>query len=133
MAGYEDPVGKPHDWDKAVAAAYLRMIGLSQVDAANGAGIGERTIVRWEQCSWWQDARDEASDRWLNDLVAESRATLMKSIKAGDPIRALQVLERRDQRLAPPAHQIEHHGPDGGPIPIQAVAHHYEDADADGE
>lgn len=110
VAGYDDPVDKPRDWDKAVSAAYLRLIGQSQKDAATGAGVGQRSLRRWETCSWWEDARDEARDRWLNDLVAESRATLFRVVQEGDGLRAMQILERMDPKMAPPAQKLQHSG-----------------------
>lgn len=129
VAGYSDPVGKPRDWDKAVSASYLRMIGYSQVDAAAGAGVGERTLIRWEQCSWFEDARKEARDRWLNDLTAQSRATLFTAIEDGDAKRALEILERVDPTLAPPAHRHDFQG-DGLKVVIETV---YDDPDGDEE
>ena len=48
VAEKSDVVKKPHDWDKAVSVAYLRLLGLSKKKAAKGAGIGERTLIRYE-------------------------------------------------------------------------------------
>ena len=42
MAGKLDAVGKPRHWDKAMSAAYLRLWGLSQEEAAKGAGVNGR-------------------------------------------------------------------------------------------
>jgi hypothetical protein len=61
-------VAKPNDWDICVAAAYLRLIGLSQEKAAEGAGCGERSIQDWEKCSWWDKAVQEAKGRWLRKV-----------------------------------------------------------------
>lgn len=103
-----DPIENPHDRDKALSVAYLRMIGLTQVDAAKSAGVGERTIRDWEKCSWWPEVQAEARHRWLNDLMDASRATLLKSIKAGGFTEALTILERMDPdfRPAPQEHRI---------------------------
>ena len=107
-----DIVTKPHDWDKAVSVAYLRLLGLSQKKAAKGAGIGERTLARWELSEWWPDACAEAVDRWMQQLEIECRSTIMAAVKAGDVQTAVKMLERIDKRLAPPrySHGIEHSG-----------------------
>lgn len=98
---------RPRDWDKAVAAAYLRLVGLSQDEAAAGAGCGERTLARWEASIWWPEACEEAVDRWMKALTIESRKTLIQAVKDGDAERALKILERVDRRLAPPKQQHE--------------------------
>lgn len=120
-----DVVGAPHSWDKAVSYAYLRLIGQSQVEAAKGAGVGERTVVRWELSDWWPKALAEASDRWLNDVEAASRVTVLAAIKSGNATLAWEVLQRRDPKLSP-KHIHEHSGPNGQPIPHRveiAVVH----------
>ena len=63
MAGKLDAVGKPRDWDKAMSAAYLQLFGLSQEEAAKGAGVGERTLQRWEVSDWWPKACEAARDQ----------------------------------------------------------------------
>lgn len=115
MAAYKDPVSNPQSWDKAVQVAYLRLVGMTQKEAARVAQVGERTIRRWEECSWWEDARREAEPRWLRDLKAEARGTLFRAIRTtaqqlGDADKAMKVLERTDKRLLPPAHRVEHSG-----------------------
>ncbi len=115
MAQLKDAVGMPADWDKAVAAAYLRLIGQSQNDSAKGAGVGRRTLQRWEISDWWPDACEEASGRWLSHLVSTARVSLARGV-AVNPGLAMTVLERVDARLAPAAQRHEHSGPGGGPI-----------------
>ena len=115
ISAYKDPVSNPQSWEKAVQVAYLRLVGCTQKEAARIAGISERTIRNWEECSWWEDARREAEPRWLRDLKAEARGTLFRCIRTtanrlGDPEKALKVLERTDKRLLPPAHRVEHSG-----------------------
>ena len=56
MADTIQGVQKPHDWDKAVSVAYLRLRNDSQADAAKSAGVGERTVRRWENSEWWPKA-----------------------------------------------------------------------------
>ena len=106
-------IGKrPQNWDKAVSTAYLRLLGLSQTKAAKGAGIGERTLARWELSEWWRDACREAADRWMQQLAIECRTTIMAAVKAGDVVTAVKMVERLDERLAPPrlSHGVEHSG-----------------------
>ena len=107
-----DVVTKPHNWDKAVSVAYLRLLGLSQKKAARGAGIGERTLARYELSEWWPEACREAVDRWMQQIEIECRSTVMAAVMAGDVTTALKILERIDRRLAPPrqSHDIEHSG-----------------------
>ena len=110
----------PRDWDKAVSVAYLRLVGETQEQAAAGAGVGERTLRDWEKCSWWKDALEEASARWLNNLTAHARGGLLAAVKADGPL-ALKVIERTDPRLAPNASKLELSGPDGGAIPTDVT------------
>ena len=92
--------------------AYLRLVGLTQEKAAKAAGIGERTLRRYELCEWWPEACREAVDRWMHQLEIEARSTVMRAVKEGDVATAWKVLERIDRRLAPPRqlHGIEHRG-----------------------
>ena len=112
LAEKRDVVRQPHDWDKAVSAGYLRLMGLSQQRAAKGAGIGERTLARYELSDWWPEACGEAVSRWMQQLEIECRTTIMAAVKAGDVPTAVKMLERIDKRLAPPrlSHRIEHDG-----------------------
>ena len=121
MAGILNAVGKPRDWDKAVSAAYLRLIGRSQEEAAKHAGVGERTLQRYEVSEWWPQACREAESRWLKGLVFISQQTLFKAIEAGDANLAFRVTERHIKALAPPSQRHEHSGPDGAPIETQHV------------
>ena len=112
VAEYRDVVNKPQNWDKAVSAAYLRLLGLSQKKAAKAAGIGERTLARYELSDWWPEACGEAVGRWMQQLEIECRSTIMAAVKAGDVTTAVKMLERLDKSLAPPrlSHGIEHSG-----------------------
>ena len=112
VAGIVDAVEKPRDWDKAVSVSYLRLIGLTQEKAAKGAGIGVRTLRRYELSEWWPEACREAADRWMQQLALECRTTIMAAVKAGDVVTAVKMLERLDKRLAPPRQQlgVQHSG-----------------------
>lgn len=100
VASKPDTVAAPQNWDKAVSAAYFRALGASQEDAAKAAGIGERTLTRWEKAAWWPRAHAEAVARWHVDLGAAARKSLLDAIKAGDGKLGLDVLERLDRTLA---------------------------------
>jgi hypothetical protein len=118
MANETYTVSKPNDWDKAVFAAYLRLIGETQKSAARIAGVGKRTLERWEMSEFWHDACEEAArDRWLKHLVTRARMSLTKNIDADGNL-ALKIVERMDERLLPPAQRLEHSGPQGGPLEV---------------
>lgn len=96
-----ETVEKPHDWDKVLAVAYLRTCGQTQKASAKAAGVGRRSVVRWEASPWWPDAVLDAADNWLGTL----RVTALASIQRGcseDPAMALRVGERIIPELAPP-------------------------------
>ena len=100
-ASETDPVKFPQNWDKAVSAAYLRMSGKGQREAAAAAGICERTLRSWEACDWFEHARIEARHRWFNDLGDECRKTVLEKVQGGDADLAMRILERLDPDLAP--------------------------------
>jgi hypothetical protein len=113
----EDPVKNPENWDKCVSVAYLRLIGQTQEQAADSAGVGVRTVHTWEHCSWWADCQAEASRRWLVGLEAKARATLQEGMDANI---ALKILERRLPELAPPTQKTDL-TTDGKPLPEKVV------------
>lgn len=93
-----DKVGRPRSHDNAVSVAYLRIMGRSQVYAAEAVGVSTDAIQRWEASSWWPEILAEASSRWLAGLEAKARTTLLSGL---DPTLSLKVLERRMPELAP--------------------------------
>lgn len=120
---------RPAHWEKRVSAAYLRILGATQAEAGRAVGRSERTIRLWESDPSWADARREAEERWLVDLKDASRRTILDSIRAGNAQLAREMLERLDERLAPPKQRHEHAGPDGGPIAIEVYAYREEAAE----
>ena len=105
-----EPVGgtkAPADREKALSVAFLRLLGYSQVEAGNGAGVSSDCVGRWEHCSWWPEILAEASQRWLRGLEAKARKAIERGLdKAEDGVAgnlALKVLERRIPELAPAA------------------------------
>lgn len=118
---------KPTNWPLRVRAAYLRMKGRTQQETGDEVERTRRTIRRWENDPTWSDALTEARDRWMQDLVQEASATLITAIRNGDPVRAMQVLERLDPDLAPVAQKLEHSGEIDVPSGLTV---HFVDADA---
>lgn len=101
-----------------VAAAYLRIMGATQKEAAASVGRSERTIRDWEtDREAWAEARAEATDRWLCDVIDASRISVLNGAKR-DPDMGFRILERVDPRLAPPKQKHEHSGEGGGPVEI---------------
>jgi len=114
---------RPAHWEKRVSAAYLRILGATQAEAARAVGRSERTIRLWESDPSWADARREAEERWLADLKDASRRAVLKAVRAGNAQLGLALLERLDERFAPPKQRHEHAGPDGAPIAIEVYAY----------
>ena len=107
MAGSADLVPLPAHWDKWLSAAYLRMLGATQQQAAKTVGIGERTLRRWEADDLWGRACDQARGRWLHGMEMCARGALLDALRDdSDSVRrgflALKILERLDPDFAPP-------------------------------
>ena len=101
----------PVHWERHILAAYLRMMGSTQEQAARAVGRSVRTIRDWEADKvHWNLAREEAKGRWLTELMDASRVSLLQTIRAGDGELSFRVLERTDEALAPPAYQHKHSG-----------------------
>ena len=90
-------------WDKRVAAAYLRMMGFTQADAGNAVGRSKRTVAEWEADKvTWGHAREEARQRWLNEVSDAARQTLLATLRdRSQGLLALHVLDRLDADFAP--------------------------------
>lgn len=89
-----------------MSVAHLRATDHTQEEAASLAGVGKRTLERWEQSPWWTQAVAEALVRWRSGLLAKSRRSLEAGI-AKDPDLALKIVERLDPELRPPkVHQV---------------------------
>lgn len=116
-------VDKPHRWESAVLAAYVRMLGGTQRAAANLADVGKRTVRRWENSKWWPDAEAEAHRRWLQKASAKARLALLEVLDDMDPetrdgATLRFVSERLLSGLEPPKLRQEITGKDGGPIEV---------------
>ena len=119
-AGAENGVKRPAHWDKRVSAAYLRIMGKTQKQAAEAVGRNERTLREWEGEDSWAAARAEAEERWCADGLDLARQTIHRGVRA-NPDLAKWFLERVDPRFAPPKQRTEHTGRDGGPIQTEEV------------
>ena len=69
MSERTDVIVAPRNREICLSAAYLRLVGATQADAAHAAGVDARTLGRWESCSWWPDIQREAGERWLAGLA----------------------------------------------------------------
>ncbi len=107
MSEPNDPVAAPRDREVALSAAYLRLLGHTQQEAANAAGLDPRTIGRWEASSWWPDIVREAGDRWLAGAIGKARRALLEALGQPDGPLALKVLERTVPELAPVSQRVE--------------------------
>ena len=89
--------------EKMVSAAYLRLLGHTQEQAATSVGVSERTVWAWEnERTDWPDVVREARKRWLSGLAGTARDTLHKAIRdVQNGKLALDVIERLDPDLLP--------------------------------
>ena len=110
---FEVPNEPARYWMKRVSAAYLRMLGATQIDAAKAVGRNARTIREWEAHETWPAAREAARRLWLVDLSDASRHALLQTIRGGNGDLALKVLERIDDELRPPTHRVAPTDPTG--------------------
>ena len=107
MSEHSDPIGAPRDREKALSAAYLRLLGSTQAEAAMTTGVDPRTLGRWESCSWWPEVQREAADRWLAGAIGKARRALLRALDKPDGALALKILERVVPELAPAQQRIE--------------------------
>ena len=122
MTQNTDPVSAPLDREKAVSAAFLRLLGSTQADAASAAGVSRASLGRWEASSWWPEVQAEASARWLSGLAARARRGLEAGVETDGRL-ALQVLERLVPELQPPRARLDVRA---GPIEEMTDAELYE-------
>lgn len=99
-------------------AAYHLMMGMTQKDAGCAIGRSLRTIGNWiADTYWWQQARQEAEDRWLYDLKDVARQAVYSQVKAGDGNLGLTILERTDERLRKEPQRVAFTDADGNDLP----------------
>ena len=109
---------RPPRWEKRVSAAYLRIIGLNQKQAAKSVGVTRRTIQNWEAHETWPQAKAEARDRWCAEIHCRARGAILKALEQSDATSARWVLERMDPDFAPPRQRHELGGMPGNPIRV---------------
>jgi hypothetical protein len=111
FAAFDDGTPRPACWEKAVLAAYYRLLGGSQPQAAAAVGRSVRAVRYWEaDKALWARATLAAKDRWLGEVTSLARRQLLKASAVADGELALKLLERLDDALAPPAHRLKHEG-----------------------
>ena len=123
-ASNDDP--KPHrNWQRLVDVAYFRLLGWTQREAAGAVGIDPRTVREYQNHAAWPEAVEAAGGRWHVDLAVRARGSLYKALDPKDPKGdlALKVIERIDERLAPPKIAHELFGKGGKAIEITHVEH----------
>ena len=110
-AAFDDGTPRPPYWEKLVLACYLRSLGSTQVQAAAAIGRRVRAVRGWEaQTVLWQRGLDAARARWLGEITALAKRRLLQAMMTADGKLALDLLERLDPALAPPAHRLKHEG-----------------------
>jgi hypothetical protein len=118
----EAPTPPHRHWDKIVAYAYLRVLGHTQVEGARGVGRSKRAVQLWEaDADLWRAARDEARERWLDEVTDAARRSVLKAAGRNADL-GLKVLEKLDPAFAPPRQRFEHTGKDGGPVQTEDVS-----------
>ena len=113
----------PRDWDKAISAAYLRLLGATQETAAKNVGVKERAICRWEGSDWWPQAVAEGRHRWLQTGDSSCMRSLVQDMnRKDDATTARWWADRRIPEFAPPKQRATHSG-DSGRVVINGFVH----------
>jgi len=110
-AAFADGTPIPPFYEKAVLAAYYRLLGGTQKQAGAAVGRTERTVRTWEaDVSLWSKAREAARQRWLGEVISLARRRLLQTMLAAAADLALKLLERIDPELAPATqrHKVHH-------------------------
>jgi hypothetical protein len=108
VAAFADGSPRPPFWEKAVLAAYYRLLGSSQPQAGAAVGRSQRTIRNWEADRvLWARASEEARQRWLGEVIAVARRRLLQTMMQAEGDLALKLLERVDAALAPATQKLK--------------------------
>jgi hypothetical protein len=100
----------PRDPELATRVAFSLYTGATIPEAAATHQIGRQTVRDWLASDWWPALADEVAANYLDYAAALARGTLLQRIKDGDAISARWLLERTDDKLAPPSRQVEVRG-----------------------
>ena len=109
----------------AVAVAAMKLVG-NLTSAAAAAGVSKQTIYNWISAGNADDASPEMSAfaKEFTGAAHEFEGELVKSLRAnakkGDTKAAAWLLEHGTSRWSA-KQQVEHSGPDGGPVEIAAT------------
>lgn len=108
FAAFDDGTPCPPYWEKCVLAAYCRLLGGSQPQAAAAVGRSVRAVRYWEaDKALWARAREEARQRWLGEVIAVARRRLLQGMLSAEADLALKLLERIDAELAPITQKVK--------------------------
>jgi|GEM_PF-2753106 len=103
-----NPIGRPRSRAAALETAYLYLRGEDLTKIPKLVGIGLSTFEDWRKCDWWWDmVSDEADRPWFQELKAGTKRTITLQSFDRDRGEAFKVLERIDDRFAPPKQRIE--------------------------
>jgi len=93
--GRKKPGPKPGPRDKKAArtVAGLLMLGATQKEAAEAAGVSERVIRDWIHAPWWPDFRAQALEAIDEKLLVYSQRALLQAVREGDANIALKLVE----------------------------------------
>ena len=74
--------------------ARLLLLGATQAEAAEAAGVGARTIRDWKVTDWWPDYVERARSTIHDQVEAYALRAVLESVREGDAQSARWVLER---------------------------------------
>ena len=97
-----NPIKHPHNWAKARETVYLWLRGEGKIACAELAGVSRTTFEHWRKCDWWWALVEEEGD-----LRVGARRTVGLQVLDRERAEAFRVLERVDDRLAPPKQRLE--------------------------
>lgn len=99
------PVSRPSDWDAAVTVARYRMLGYTQAEAGDMAGVVASTVSSWENSPWWTAAMDEARTKEFSETAAKALGVIKNKINEGDATTARWFLNKVHPVLADKSRQ----------------------------
>lgn len=101
---------------KALTVARLRMLGATQAEAAEAAGVALRTVGVWEGASWWPDFLEQARTSVHDQMEAYAYRCLLEAVRDGDAQSARWMLERLRPSVWGSVQRAELSGPGGAPL-----------------
>jgi hypothetical protein len=101
------PDAQPRDPELAARVAFSLHIGKTITEAAAEHSVSRVAVKSWLAADWWPALADKIANNYLDYAAALARGALLQRIKDGDAISARWLLERTDDKLAPPSRQVE--------------------------